>query len=96
MLPREIFKIGLSKMQFPAFPGTELINREGLLSIKKCSQEMKYLMWQIIINSLRALVRFFSRFQNGFQSERVWDNPGYDRFTDGRGGGRGWGMMNNI
>ena len=28
---QEIFKIGLSKMQFPAFPGPELVNREGLL-----------------------------------------------------------------
>ena len=26
MLPLESFKIGLSKMQFPAFPGPELIN----------------------------------------------------------------------
>ena len=34
-----------------------------------------------------AVVRFLSRFQNGFQSERVWDNP--TRFTDGRGGGGG-------
>ena len=25
MLPREIFKIGLSKIQFPAFPGPELV-----------------------------------------------------------------------
>ena len=33
----------------------------------------------IIINSFRAVVRCFSGFQNGFQSERVWDNPGYDR-----------------
>ena len=31
MLLREIFKIGLSKMQFPEFPGPELVNREGLL-----------------------------------------------------------------
>jgi len=31
MPPREICKIGLSKMQFPAFPGPELVNREGLL-----------------------------------------------------------------
>ena len=29
--PREICKIGLSKMQFPAFPGPELGNPEGLL-----------------------------------------------------------------
>ena len=58
---------------------------------------MKYFDLAIIIfNSLRAVVRFYGRFQNGFQSERVWDNPGYDRwFTDGRGGRRGWGMMNN-
>ena len=27
----EIYKIGLSKMQIPAFPGPELGNREGLL-----------------------------------------------------------------
>ena len=35
---REICKIGLSKMQFPAFSGPELGNREGLLRryIKKC------------------------------------------------------------
>ena len=31
MLPLEIFIIGLSKMKFPAFPGPELINQEGLL-----------------------------------------------------------------
>ena len=31
MLSREICKIGLSKMQFPALPGLELVNREGLL-----------------------------------------------------------------
>ena len=31
MVPREIFKIGLSKMQFPAFPGPELISQVGLL-----------------------------------------------------------------
>ena len=43
-----------------------------------------------IMNSLRAVFRYFSRFQNGFQSERVWDNPGYDRwFTNGRGARRG-------
>ena len=29
--PPEIYKIELSKMQFPAFPGPELVNREGLL-----------------------------------------------------------------
>lgn len=29
--PGEICKIGLSKMQFPAFPGPEWGNREGLL-----------------------------------------------------------------
>ena len=28
--PREICKIGLSKMHFPAFLGPELVNREGL------------------------------------------------------------------
>ena len=42
----------------------------------------------IIINSLRAVFRFFSRFQNGFQSERVWDSPRYDRWQ-GRGEGKG-------
>ena len=31
MFPLEIFIIGLSKMQFPAFSGPELINWEGLL-----------------------------------------------------------------
>ena len=31
MPPWEICKIGLSKMQFPAFPGPELGNLEGLL-----------------------------------------------------------------
>ena len=30
MLPLESFKIGLSKMQFPAFPGPELINWKGV------------------------------------------------------------------
>ena len=30
-------------MQFPAFPGLELLNWEGLLGVKKCSQKMKYL-----------------------------------------------------
>lgn len=29
--PREICKIGISKMQFPAYPGPELVNRENLL-----------------------------------------------------------------
>ena len=29
-VPREIFKTGLSKVQFPAFPRPELVNREGL------------------------------------------------------------------
>ena len=31
MLPREIIKIGLSKMQFPVFSGSELVNQEGIL-----------------------------------------------------------------
>ena len=31
MPPRESCKIGLSKMQFPAFPGPKLGNWEGLL-----------------------------------------------------------------
>ena len=35
MLPLESFKIGLSKMQFPVFPGPELINWEGLLRHKE-------------------------------------------------------------
>ena len=35
MLPLESFKIGVSKMPFPAFPGPELINWEGLKGIKK-------------------------------------------------------------
>ena len=39
---QEICKIGLSKMQLPAFPGLELLNWEGLLGVKKCSQKMKY------------------------------------------------------
>ena len=30
-------------MKFPAFPGLELLNWEGLLGLKKCSQKMKYL-----------------------------------------------------
>ena len=29
--PWKVFNIGLSKMQFPVFPGPELINWEGLL-----------------------------------------------------------------
>ena len=29
--PREICKIGISKMQFPAYPGPKLVNREVLL-----------------------------------------------------------------
>ena len=39
---KEIFKIGLSKMQFNAFPGPELVNQKGLLRCygKKCSQEL--------------------------------------------------------
>ena len=39
MLLQEICKIGLSKMQFPAFPGLELLNWEGLLGVRKRSQK---------------------------------------------------------
>ena len=35
MRPREICKIRLSEMQFPAFLEPELVNREGLLRRKK-------------------------------------------------------------
>ena len=32
MLPQEFLKvIGLSKMQFPAFSGSELVNQEGIM-----------------------------------------------------------------
>ena len=49
MPPWEICKIGLSKMQFPAFPGPELGNLEGLLRPwKPCSQEINiWLIWQL-------------------------------------------------
>ena len=30
-LPREIFMIGLSKMQFPTFSGSQLVNQKGIL-----------------------------------------------------------------
>ena len=44
-------------MQFPAFPGLELVNREGLLKAFKSSQKRKYLIWQYynIIISLGLL-----------------------------------------
>ena len=35
MFPWELFKIVLSKMQFPAFPGLELVNGESLLRHQK-------------------------------------------------------------
>ena len=35
MFPWEIYKIVLSKMQFPAFPGLELVNGESLLRHQK-------------------------------------------------------------
>ena len=31
ILPCEIFKIGVSKIQFPVFTGLQLVNQEGLL-----------------------------------------------------------------
>ena len=37
-------------MQFPAFPGLELVNREGLLKAFKSSQKRKYLIWQYYNN----------------------------------------------
>ena len=34
MLPQEIFITGLSKVQFPAFSGSELVNQEGIMLTK--------------------------------------------------------------
>ena len=58
VFPREICKIGLSKMQFPAFPGPELGNRGKVFySVKKCSQKKKYLTYlAIIIISLQLFI----------------------------------------
>ena len=44
-------------MQFPTFPGLELVNQEGLLKAFKSSQKRKYLIWQYynIIISLGLL-----------------------------------------
>ena len=44
-------------MLFPAFPGLELVNQEGLLKVFKSSQKRKYLIWQYynIIISLGLL-----------------------------------------
>ena len=49
------FKIGLAKMQFPAFPGPRLVSWEGLKGIKHAHKNGIF-DFAIIINSLRAVV----------------------------------------
>ena len=48
MFLQEVFKIELSKVQFPAFAGLELDEQESLLIQKKIAHnKMKYLIWQL-------------------------------------------------
>ena len=66
MSPREICKIGLSEVQFPAFPGPELGYRKGfqfkgLKNIHK--KRYIWLIWQLSVCSCS----FFSWFQNRLQ-----------------------------
>ena len=76
MLPFEVFKTGLSKMLFPAFPGLEMVNRKGLLKAFKSSQKRKYLIWQYynIIISLQLLQFLVNSKTNSSHKECM--NPG--------------------
>ena len=69
---REICKIGLSKMQFPAFPGPELGNRKGLSRRLKMFTKKEIFDW--FGNYQFVSCSFYSWFQNGLQSERVYES----------------------
>lgn len=60
MLPLENFKIGLSKMRFPAFAGPELINWEGLLRHQECTKTMKcYFVFAIYYYNINQFAFWF-------------------------------------
>ena len=63
-------------MLFPAFPGQELVNREGLLKAFKSSQKRKCLIWQYynIIISLELLQFLVNSKTNSNRKECM--NPG--------------------
>ena len=63
MPPRKICKIGLSKMQFPAFPGPELGNRKGLLRRSKMFTRKEVFDWFGNYNYQFAVVRFLVDFK---------------------------------
>lgn len=57
MLRPDIFIIGLSKMQFYAFSGSELVNRRSILRHSlKCSQKNEIFDVAIIIVGLQLFV----------------------------------------
>ena len=58
-------------MQFPAFPGLELLNWECLLGVKKCSQKMKYLTDLAIIILSVCSCCLFLLIQNGLRDKDV-------------------------
>ena len=76
MLPWEVFEIGLSKMLFPAFPGLELVNREGLLKAFKSSQKRKYLIWQYYNNIIGLQLLQFLVNSKTNSNHKEFMNPG--------------------
>ena len=77
MFPWEIFKIVLSKMQFPAFPGLELVNRESLLRHQKLLTK-NYLFDStiiIIINHYGFAVVYFLVDSKTISNRKECTNP---------------------
>ena len=60
ILPCEIFKIGVSEIQFPMLAGLQLVNQEGLLKHLKMLTKMKYLNLAIIFIVLQFFILYLT------------------------------------
>lgn len=72
----EMFKIVLSKMQFPVFPGLDLVNRESLLRHQKLlSKNEIFDLAIIIINYYGFAVVYFSVDSETISNQKECTNP---------------------
>ena len=76
MFPGEIFKIVFSKMQFPAFPGLDLVNHESLLRHQKLLAKNEIFdLAIIIINYYGFAVVYFSVDSETISNQKECTNP---------------------